>query len=90
MTCRRFLVSGRVQGVWFRASTREQALRLGLTGRADNLPDGRVEVIACGDVRQLDQLEAWLWRGPELAQVKTVEVSETPEQPHDGFATGRR
>lgn len=90
MTCRRFLVSGRVQGVWFRASTREQALRLGLSGRADNLPDGRVEVVACGDARHLEQLEAWLWQGPELAQVSAVEVSEAREAPYDGFTTGHR
>jgi acylphosphatase len=46
--CLRFFVSGRVQGVWFRASTREQARRHGITGHARNLPDGRVEVLACG------------------------------------------
>ena len=50
MPAARFLVGGKVQGVFFRASTREQALRLGLSGRAVNLADGRVEVIACGAV----------------------------------------
>ncbi|MGB5671757.1 MAG: acylphosphatase, partial [Sedimenticolaceae bacterium] len=75
MPCRRFLVSGRVQGVWFRASTRQRAQELGLTGRAVNLADGRVEVIACGEPAALDALAAWLWHGPEMASVEDV-VSE--------------
>ena len=88
MACRRFLVHGRVQGVWFRASTRAQALSLGLSGHAINLPDGRVEVVACGDPGALDALAAWLWQGPELAEVDDV-VSETlDEQAITGFSTG--
>jgi acylphosphatase len=89
MACRRYLISGRVQGVWFRASTREQALRLGLSGRADNLPDGRVRVEACGAADALDALQGWLWRGPELARVDSVEVTDMPDQAFDGFSTGR-
>ena len=72
MACRRFIVSGRVQGVWFRASTREQAQRLGISGHAVNLPDGRVEVVACGVEAALDKLATWLTRGPELARVENV------------------
>jgi acylphosphatase len=68
----RFLVSGRVQGVWFRASTREHALRLDLRGLARNLDDGRVEVIAFGQEDSLDKLEAWLAVGPPRARVETV------------------
>jgi acylphosphatase len=79
-----------VQGVWFRASTREQAVRLGLSGRADNLPDGRVEVVACGSVDQLARLEAWLWKGPDLARVDRVDTSDAADEGFDGFATGRR
>lgn len=90
MTCRRFLVKGRVQGVWFRSSTRQEALRLGLTGRADNLPDGRVEVVACGDASALEALERWLWQGPELAEVDSVSVQAVPDETHSGFATGRK
>jgi acylphosphatase len=88
--CRRYLVSGRVQGVWFRASTRDQALRLGLTGRADNLPDGQVEVVACGPGSALDALEAWLWLGPELAVVESVIAMAADQVAYDGFTTGRR
>lgn len=88
MLCRRYLVSGRVQGVWFRASTRQQAIRLGLTGRADNLADGRVLVVACGDRDALAALEQWLWEGPELARVTAVDTADMPTQALDGFATG--
>lgn len=68
----RCFVSGRVQGVFYRASTRAQALTLGLSGFARNLDDGRVEVLACGDTKALKQLEAWLWQGPPGAQVNEV------------------
>ena len=73
MACVRFVVSGRVQGVFFRASTRDEALRLGLTGHARNRPDGTVEVVACGDDAALAELERWLALGPPLAQVSRVE-----------------
>jgi len=75
MGCARFVVSGRVQGVFFRASTRDEALRLGLTGHARNLPDGTVEVVACGDDAALAQLGRWLELGPPLAQVSRVDRS---------------
>jgi len=76
MPAARFLVGGKVQGVCFRASTREQALKLGLRGYAKNLPDGRVEVLAEGDERALDALERWLHVGPPMARVQTVERSD--------------
>ena len=56
MIARRCHVSGRVQGVYFRASTWERARELGVTGYAKNLPDGRVEVLACGELRAVGQL----------------------------------
>lgn len=88
MSAARFLVVGKVQGVWFRAGTREQALRLGLSGYARNLPDGRVEVLAIGAPAQLDRLADWLRRGPPLARVDRVE-REDVSAPSDwqGFAT---
>ena len=73
MPAARFLVSGKVQGVFFRASTREQALKLGLHGHAKNLPDGRVEVLAEGDASAIDALERWLHVGPPMAKVESVE-----------------
>ena len=73
MSGARFLVSGRVQGVWFRAATRERALALQLQGVAKNLPDGGVEVLAIGADDALDALEQWLWQGPPLAKVAQVQ-----------------
>ena len=73
MPAARFLVGGKVQGVFFRASTREQALKLGLRGYAKNLPDGRVEVLAEGEATAFDALERWLHVGPPMAKVESVE-----------------
>lgn len=84
----RFIVSGRVQGVFYRASTREQALALGLAGHARNLPDGRVEVLASGAVVALDALEHWLRRGPPAAQVEAVSRENLSEQDLHGFHIG--
>lgn len=88
MSCRRCLVSGRVQGVFFRESTRREALELGLSGRAANLRDGRVEVIACGAEDKLDALCRWLEHGPPSASVTSVEC-ESWNGDHDfrGFET---
>ncbi len=88
MICRRYLVSGRVQGVWFRDSTRRQAERLCLTGTAINLRDGRVEVTACGTADGLAQLQAWLRHGPELARVDTLVSESVADQIFTGFSTG--
>ena len=87
MPAARFLVSGRVQGVFFRASTREQALQLGLAGHAKNLADGRVEVLASGRSDALDALEKWLWQGPPAAAVAAVNREDLPEQGLQGFHT---
>ncbi|MEO6228405.1 MAG: acylphosphatase [Thermomonas sp.] len=73
MAAARFLVSGKVQGVCFRASTREQAWQLGLNGHARNLADGRVEVLVVGDSDAIEQLASWLQQGPPLARVDVLE-----------------
>ncbi len=87
MECARFIVSGRVQGVFFRASTREQAQRLDIAGHARNLDDGSVEVVACGDPASLLELERWLQHGPEMARVDCVERHAHDEMPRAGFRT---
>lgn len=89
MMGQRFLVSGRVQGVFFRASTRTRAQALGLRGHAVNLPDGRVEVLAAGDAEALEALAQWLWEGPPDAKVESVERSPaSPGEAGEGFRTG--
>jgi acylphosphatase len=87
--CIRCLVSGRVQGVFFRAATRNKAVALGLRGRARNLPDGRMEVVACGPQDRLSELQVWLWEGPAHARVSDV-VCEVVEEAETfaGFETG--
>jgi len=65
-----------VQGVWFRDSTRREALRLGITGYAVNLENGDVEVLACGAPDAIEELRAWLGNGPPLAAVSNVQESE--------------
>mgnify|MGYP005856100667 FL=1 len=88
-TCRKFHVSGKVQGVFFRASTRRQAESLNITGHAINLADGRVEVLACGDDESLKQLQRWLQQGPEGAEVSRVERTDADvDTPPDSFSTG--
>lgn len=74
--CRHYYISGKVQGVWFRATTKEQAEQIGVTGWVRNLSDGRVEVLACGTAKQLDVLLQWLQKGPPLAEVTAVTVEE--------------
>lgn len=86
-SCMRCYVSGKVQGVWYRASTKEQAVKLGITGWARNLADGRVEVFACGEEKQLEQLFSWLKQGPEHAQVDECLRENVSWQEYDGFDT---
>ena len=85
MPSARFIVSGKVQGVFYRASTREQALTLGIAGHAMNRPDGTVEVLASGDADALDVLERWLRHGPAGARVDGVVRETLPEQIVQGF-----
>ncbi|MEJ2426596.1 MAG: acylphosphatase [Candidatus Thiodiazotropha sp.] len=70
--CIHCYVAGRVQGVFFRASTKYEAQRLGLKGYAKNLHDGRVEVVACGPVGAVDELREWLRKGPANARVSGI------------------
>ena len=73
MAAARFFVEGHVQGVFFRASAREQAGHLGVRGYARNLHDGRVEVLAVGDVQAVERLGEWLKHGPPHARVDRIE-----------------
>ena len=82
----RFLVTGRVQGVWFRASTAKYAASLGLTGYAENLADGSVEVFAQGEDSALRSLELWLDTGPPLARVDSVRREENAPGAYSDFS----
>jgi acylphosphatase len=88
---RRCLVSGLVQGVFFRASTRQKAAELGISGYASNLADGRVEVLIVAEPDAATQLIQWLHRGPPAARVSKVEVQALELEALDdvpvGFAT---
>ena len=76
MVCRRSYVSGRVQGVFYRATCVRKAQSLGLAGHARNLADGRVEVLACGEAAAMDSFIAWLWEGSPASKVMAVETTE--------------
>jgi len=79
MICKRCMVSGKVQGVFYRASTAHRAQELGITGYAMNLPDGRVEVLAYGEPDAVDALCDWLWEGPPAAEVTEVLIDNADE-----------
>ena len=76
LIARRAWVSGRVQGVNYRAATALRAAQLGVRGYARNLDDGRVEVLAIGSCDAVEALLSWLWRGPSFAHVSAVEIEE--------------
>jgi acylphosphatase len=82
------VVKGRVQGVWFRDSTRREARELGITGYAKNLADGDVEVVATGEPPTLENLERWLHAGPPLANVTDVFAQVVEFEAFTGFDIG--
>ena len=85
---RKFTIKGRVQGVFFRESTRRVAESLNITGHAINLPNGNVEVLACGEPAALDQLAAYLNEGPTMAVVSGVSSENVEFEQQERFVTG--
>ena len=81
MSCYHYRIIGRVQGVFFRAYTCEQANSIGLQGWVRNLPDGSVETVACGNEQQLAEFEIYLNEGAPLASVSRVDVEKYPQTP---------
>ena len=91
MICKKCLVSGRVQGVFYRGTAAQRARELGVRGYARNLPDGRVQVLACGEEEAVGEFVSWLWIGSSAAKVTAVEVVDAPEDGErlpGGFQTG--
>jgi acylphosphatase len=85
LCCIRCLISGRVQGVFYRASAQRKAEALGLAGWVRNLPDGRVEVLASGSEDALKELQGWLWQGPPHAAVTGVQCEPAQHPATNGF-----
>src|SRR5580698_8889660 len=86
-TARRCFVAGRVQGVYYRGSAQQRARQGGIVGWARNLPDGSVEVQACGEEPAVRDFIEWLWQGPSAAKVTSV-VVETLQLEPDGWPSG--
>lgn len=78
MICKKCVVGGRVQGVFYRATAARRARELGIRGHARNLPDGRVEVLACGDSEVVEAFVSWLWIGSSASKVTSVEADDSP------------
>ena len=87
-TARLYLVEGRVQGVGFRFFVERVAQSLGLNGSVRNLPDGRVEVYAVGELDLLEQLRAQLQAGPRASRVERVQEQAAPVKELKSFSIG--
>ena len=79
-------VEGRVQRVWFRDSTWQEATRLGIAGWVRNLDDGRVEAVYEGASEAVEEMLAWTNRGPERASVTGVEIHDEAPRGERGFS----
>lgn len=87
--CMHYRIRGQVQGVFYRASTEAMARQLGLTGWVRNAENGDVELIACGAMPALQELEKWLWRGPVNARVHDVSATPAATQIFERFEVRR-
>jgi len=83
------LVSGKVQGVFYRQSTQEKAKALGITGMVKNLPNGNVQIMATGTPDQLNELVDWCKQGPPRAEVTSVHVEKITPQAYSNFTIQR-
>jgi acylphosphatase len=83
--CLRCTIFGKVQGVFYRANTKNQAQKLGITGWVRNLPDGNVEALICGDENALLAMQQWLSTGPMLAHVTQIKIEESDEMVLEEF-----
>ncbi|MDG1752359.1 MAG: acylphosphatase [Thalassotalea sp.] len=81
-------ISGKVQGVYFRASSQQMAIECSLSGYAHNLADGDVEVLLCGEEKNVDKMLEWLTHGPPSAEVSKIQKKQVPWQNHNHFSIG--
>ena len=86
MPTKHLLIKGKVKGVFFRASARDAAEKLGLTGWVRNTAEGDVEAKVTGTAEGLQKFVAWCHEGPSRANVTRVEVTDVAEEDFDGFA----
>lgn len=84
--CKHCLITGKVQGVFYRQTTQEKAKALGLTGWVRNLPNGSVECVICGDEDAVQSLCDWLWLGSDAANVTDVKVNEHDFEAYQDFS----
>lgn len=86
-TTKRVLISGRVQGVFFRASTRQKAEQIGINGWVKNTSDGKVEAVFEGDEQKVNKMINWCRQGPDLANVEDVKVEDKDSsEGYSGFS----
>ena len=85
MNCTHLIISGRVQGVFFRANVRKKANELGLKGYAKNLEDGDVEVVAQGDGNKIKELVEFMRKGPGVAEIKGIEIKHRQPENFKNF-----
>ncbi len=85
MKCIHLIISGRVQGVFFRDNTRRKAKELGLTGYAKNLPDGTVEVVAEGNENKIEEFVGFIREGPGIAKIEGIKIKHKEPENFDGF-----
>lgn len=83
------VITGKVQGVFFRQSTREKARSLNIKGTVSNQPDGSVKIIATGTKEQMDELISWCWQGPPKARVDNLTATEIDEHGFSDFTITR-
>lgn len=84
--CKRCLVDGRVQGVFYRASVYSKAIEIGVTGWVSNLENGQVEVCIQGDQGKVDAMVDWLWQGSLMSDVSSVQCTEEEDCDYNGFS----
>ena len=87
--CIKAIISGKVQGVFYRRNAHKKAKKLGLTGWVKNNADDTVELIACGDEEKINEFISWLWKGPLFARVSKVDWQKIPAEKYEDFIIQR-